>query len=134
MYIIEATVSNATFLLTADDYDDDNISKGCKKNCITLINRHFSSLNYRNFSLSLSISEIKIRKIYMENALSVTVLPPNLTHWRDLVTPAKFLLAASLFPSSLFISADLPTLGKPMMAALTARGWIPLFSLLARED
>ncbi len=52
--------------------------------------------------------------------------PPTLSHLRLLVTPGFGALSQTRLFRNLLIKADLPTLGKPMTAALTGRGCSPL--------
>lgn len=55
--------------------------------------------------------------------------PPSRTQFIFLVTPGMFMDLATLFPMSLLMRALFPTLGKPITATRTLRGFIPLRTL-----
>lgn len=63
--------------------------------------------------------------------LTLVSFPPSLIQFIFLVTPGMFIDLATLFPMSRLMRALLPTLGKPITATRTLRGFIPLLTLLS---
>ena len=57
--------------------------------------------------------------------------PPSRIQFIFLVTPGMFIDLATLFPMSRLMRALLPTLGNPITATRTLRGFIPLRTLLS---
>lgn len=62
----------------------------------------------------------------MHTSNTLVSFPPSRIQFIFLVTPGMFMDLATLLPMSLLMRALLPTLGKPITATRTLRGFIPL--------